>query len=71
MESIYYLLYLNGLNNEGGLEAIAKRNDLKASLLYDEIDNSEGFYNGHARNDSRSNMNVTFTLNSDEASKAF
>ena len=40
-------------------------------MLYDEIDNSEGFYNGHAEFDSRSNMNVTFTLNSDDASKAF
>ena len=40
-------------------------------MLYDEIDNSEGFYNGHAEFDSRSNMNVTFTLNSDDATKAF
>ncbi|MBB6443473.1 3-phosphoserine/phosphohydroxythreonine transaminase [Bacillus benzoevorans] len=69
---IYLLsLVLKWVTNEGGLEAIAKRNNEKAALLYNEIDNSEGFYNGHADVDSRSNMNVTFTLNSDEASKAF
>ena len=32
---------------------------------------SEGFYNGHADPDSRSTMNVTFTLNSDETTKSF
>ena len=46
---IYLLsLVLKWVDKEGGVEAIAKRNDLKAALLYDEIDNSEGFYNGHA-----------------------
>lgn len=69
---IYLLsLVLKWVTNEGGLEVIAKRNNEKAALLYNEIDNSEGFYNGHADVDSRSNMNVTFTLSSDEASKAF
>lgn len=69
---IYLLsLVLKWITNEGGLEALAKRNNEKAALLYNEIDNSEGFYNGHAETDSRSNMNVTFTLNSDDATKAF
>lgn len=70
--AIYLLsLVLNWLQQEGGLEAVAKKNDLKASLLYDEIDQSNGFYSGHAELDSRSNMNVTFTLNSEEATKSF
>jgi len=70
--AIYLLsLVLKWVSQEGGVEVIAKRNDLKASLLYDEIDNSEGFYSGHAQRDSRSNMNVTFTLNSEEATKSF
>jgi phosphoserine aminotransferase len=30
--------------------------------LYDVIDSSDGFYKGHAREDSRSLMNVTFTM---------
>ncbi len=69
---IYLLsLVLKWVTNEGGLEALAKRNNEKAALLYNEIDNSEGFYNGHAELDSRSNMNVTFTLNSEDATKAF
>ena len=34
-------------------------------MIYDVIDSSDGFYNGHAQADSRSRMNITFTLNSD------
>jgi len=37
-------------------------NRKKAKILYDVIDASEGFYKGHARADSRSLMNVTFTM---------
>lgn len=69
---IYLLsLVLKWVDQQGGLDTIKKLNDQKAALLYDEIDQSEGFYNGHADQDSRSNMNVTFTLNSDEATKSF
>jgi len=46
----------------GGLEAMAKKNAAKAKLVYDAIDNSDGFYVGHADKDSRSFMNVTFRL---------
>ena len=35
-------------------------------MLYDVIDGSGGFYKGHAREDSRSLMNVTFNLSSPE-----
>ena len=69
---IYLLsLVLKWVEQQGGLEAIEKINNQKASLLYDEIDQSEGFYNGHADVDSRSTMNVTFTLTSEEATKSF
>lgn len=69
---IYLLsLVLKWVTDQGGLEAIEKKNEQKASLLYNEIDNSNGFYNGHAELDSRSTMNVTFTLNSEEATKSF
>ncbi|BBP88240.1 hypothetical protein BsIDN1_18580 [Bacillus safensis] len=40
----------------------------KAGILYDTIDQSGGFYQGHARADSRSHMNVTFTLRDDALS---
>ena len=42
----------------------------KAEKLYAEIDRS-GFYRGHAQKDSRSRMNVTFRLPSEELEKKF
>lgn len=55
----------------GGLEEMARRNSIKAKLLYDAIDNSDGFYRGHAEKDSRSFMNVTFRLPNEELEKKF
>jgi phosphoserine aminotransferase len=54
---------------EGGLEAIGRRNADKANLLYGAIDGSGGFYRAHARPGSRSNMNVTFRLPSEDLEK--
>ena len=56
---------------EGGLEAIGRRNADKANLLYGAIDGSGGFYRAHARPGSRSNMNVTFRLPSEDLEKRF
>lgn len=50
----------------GGVEKIEKVNREKAKILYDVIDQSGGFYKGHAKEDSRSLMNVTFTMASEE-----
>ena len=48
-----------------------KDQDKKAKLLYDFLDNSDGYYIGAAEKDSRSKMNVTFTFkNRDLESKA-
>lgn len=70
--AIYLLsLVLKWAENQGGLEAIAAINNKKAETLYNVIDNSNGFYNGHAAKNSRSKMNVTFTLQSDELTKRF
>jgi phosphoserine aminotransferase len=55
----------------GGLPAIARRNEEKARLLYDVIDQSEGFYRPHAQREHRSLMNVTFRLAGDELEKRF
>jgi phosphoserine aminotransferase len=55
---------------QGGLEAIGARNAAKASRLYAEIDRT-GFYKGTAAADSRSTMNVTFRLGSEELEKKF
>lgn len=55
----------------GGLAEQERRNRAKAALLYDAIDNSDGFYSGHADRGSRSLMNVTFRLPSDELDMRF
>ena len=59
------------LVEHGGLSAQAERNERKAQLLYDTIDGSEGFYRGHARPDSRSLLNVTFRLPTEELEAKF
>lgn len=59
------------IKNCGGLEEMQRRNSIKAKLLYDAIDNSDGFYRGHADKDSRSFMNVTFRLPNEELEKKF
>ncbi len=55
----------------GGLEAVAKRNRDKADVVYKAIDESGGFYRGHAKPESRSLMNVTFRLPTEELEATF
>jgi phosphoserine aminotransferase len=50
------------LKEQGGLAAVAARNDAKATLLYDTIDGSGGYYRNPIDPPSRSRMNVPFTL---------
>jgi phosphoserine aminotransferase len=50
------------LTEIGGLGKMAQINRQKAQLLYDAIDQSGGFYDGHAERGSRSIMNVAFRL---------
>ena len=70
--SIYMVsLVLKWLEDQGGVEAIHKQNQAKAALIYDEIDHSNGFYRGHAEKDSRSLMNITFRLPSEELEQQF
>jgi phosphoserine aminotransferase len=69
--AVYALgLVMQWLIDEGGLEAIAARNERKARKLYAEIDRT-GFYRGTARTESRSLMNVTFRLGSEELESRF
>jgi phosphoserine aminotransferase len=68
---IYVLgLTMKWLRGQGGLAGIAKVNERKAAKLYAEIDRT-GFYRGTAQKDSRSLMNVTFRLASEELEKMF
>lgn len=62
---------LKWVKNNGGVSEIEKRNEQKAKLIYDVIDESNGFYIGHAEKDSRSLMNITFNLPSEELNKKF
>ena len=59
------------LGEVGGLEDIHQRNQAKSAMLYEAIDQSNGFYVGHAEPAARSIMNVTFRLNNDEQQAAF
>jgi phosphoserine aminotransferase len=58
------------MKSTGGLGAVGDINNKKAQLIYDTLDNSD-FYNGTARKDSRSIMNITFRLPSEELEKKF
>ena len=58
------------IQEKGGLASMQRENEEKAALLYDAID-ATLFYRGHADADSRSIMNVTFRLPSEELEKKF
>jgi phosphoserine aminotransferase len=69
--SIYAVgLVMQWLRDQGGLAAIAKVNERKAAKLYAEIDRT-GFYRGTAQKESRSLMNITFRLGSEELENTF
>jgi phosphoserine aminotransferase len=69
--SIYILgLVLKWIKDLGGLDAVYKRNKIKAGLVYSTIDGSGGFYKGHARAD-RSLMNITFRLPNEALEEQF
>jgi len=68
---IYILnLVCQWLKNKGGLEGMHRENEAKARMLYDAIDATD-FYRGHADPDSRSLMNITYRLPSEELEKKF
>jgi phosphoserine aminotransferase len=56
---------------EGGLAAMARRNDEKAAPIYAAIDRSGGFYRGVSRPECRSRMNISFRLPNEELEKRF
>jgi phosphoserine aminotransferase len=61
---IYVLMLVTKwlITDIGGLAAMEAQNRAKAKLLYAAIDQSGGFYRGHAQPDCRSMMNVSFRL---------
>ena len=70
-----YGIYICGkvfqwLKQTGGLEAMAKRNQEKAAILYDFLDNSK-LFRGTGRKADRSLMNVPFVTGSQELDVRF
>jgi phosphoserine aminotransferase len=59
-------LVLEWMSENGGVSGNEARNRKKANMLYRTIDDSGGFFRGHADSESRSLMNVTFRLPSEE-----
>jgi phosphoserine aminotransferase len=69
--AVYALgLVMKWLLAQGGLTAIAAVNERKAAKLHTEIDRT-GFYRGTAEKGSRSLMNVTFRLPTEDLETAF
>ena len=62
---------LDVVKRAGGLAAMAKKNRAKAALLYGALDASADFYKCPVERDSRSLMNVVFTLPTPDLEKAF
>ncbi|MEX2364286.1 MAG: 3-phosphoserine/phosphohydroxythreonine transaminase, partial [Balneolaceae bacterium] len=63
-------LVLKWVEEKGGLSYFKEVNDKKAALLYNTIDHDD-FYTGTTEKDSRSKMNVTFRLPSEELEQTF
>jgi phosphoserine aminotransferase len=68
---VYVLgLVIDWLKGQGGLAGIAAVNTRKANVLYAELDRT-GFWRPTAQRDSRSQMNVTFRLATEDLEKRF
>ena len=68
---IYILdLVCRWVKAQGGLEGMRRLNEEKARKIYDVIDSTD-FYRGHAAPESRSLMNVTWRLPTEELEKQF
>lgn len=59
------------LNEVGGLDNMFEQNKRKALMLYDVVDAHPDVFQAHAQPHSRSVMNVTFRLPSDELTSSF
>ncbi len=69
--AVYMVNYvLEWIEEKGGLNRFESYNHDKANLLYNEIDKDD-FYRGTVEKESRSHMNVTYRLPSEELEKVF
>jgi phosphoserine aminotransferase len=69
--AVYFVNYvLEWIQEKGGLSYFESFNTEKADLLYSEIDKDD-FYRGTVEHDSRSKMNVTFRLKTEDLEAEF
>lgn len=64
------MLTLKWIDNNGGIENIESKNNEKAQLLYNAIDNNE-LFKGFAAKEDRSTMNATFNLVNQDHKEVF
>ncbi len=64
-------LTLEWIKSKGGLAGVEKINAAKKDLLYSAIDGAPDFYKGNSEKDSRSWMNVTLRLPTEELENKF
>jgi phosphoserine aminotransferase len=64
------MLNLQWLKNLGGIKAIEEINEMKARVMYSEIDLNP-LFKGYSVKEDRSNMNATFTLVNDNLKETF
>ena len=64
------MLTLRWMKNLGGVSKLEELNNAKAEILYNEID-SNPLFKGHAAKNSRSKMNVTFSLTQPDLEEEF
>ncbi len=70
--AVYILkMVLEWIENNGGLDTIEEVNRKKASYIYEVIDKSSGFFKGHSEKESRSMMNITFTMENSDLEEKF
>ena len=62
-----YVMGLNvaHMNKQGGLAVYDREADVKSKMLYDLIDNSDGYYVNKTQKEFRSRMNITFRIPGD------
>jgi len=63
-------LVMKWILDQGGIDKVEKVNKEKANLIYQTVDGTD-FYRGTAKEDSRSIMNITFRLPSEDLEKKF
>jgi len=64
------MLTLEWLKNLGGIKAIEEVNEMKARIMYSEIDLNP-LFKGYSAKEDRSHMNATFTLLNDDLKETF